>query len=360
MQKRIGILIPTLNPGGAEKVALTLANGFTARGFQADMIVKDGKGSLRCSLDKRVNVIDTQAGRSFGLLRPLTDYLRRQQPDFLISHLELTNVLAILARRLAASRAKLICVTHSNIAMQESVLGHKALERSVLRWLYAGDIERVVVSKAAAAEYAAYTSVPLDDVNVIYNPVIDAGFHERAAQPVNHPWLTEKALPVFLFVGRLDPVKRVPDIVRALALVNQTRPARLLVAGEGPARQAILDQAAELGMSDQVALLGHVDNPLPLMRAADALVLASEREGFSIVLVEAMACGTPVVSTDCPHGPAELLDAGRYGHLVPVGDAAAMSRAMLSVLAGDARPAPQDWLAQFTLDRALNSYVALL
>lgn len=113
-------------------------------------------------------------------------------------------------------------------------------------------------------------------------------------------------------------------------------------------------------MSDQVALLGHVDNPLPLMRAADALVLASEREGFSIVLVEAMACGTPVVSTDCPHGPAELLDAGRYGHLVPVGDAAAMSRAMLSVLAGDARPAPQVWLAQFTLDRALNSYEALL
>ncbi|MDQ2802552.1 MAG: glycosyltransferase, partial [Pseudomonadota bacterium] len=189
----------------------------------------------------------------------------------------------------------------------------------------------VAVSQGIADELTTGAGIARGDIHTIHNAAMVAGFAERAAEAVTHPWLEDRSAPVLVTAGRLVPQKDHATLLRALALRVQTAPARLLVLGTGPLRERLENLARELGIADAVAFLGFQENPLPYIRRADAFVLTSVSEGFGNVLVEAMGCGTPVISTDCRHGPAEILAHGRHGLLVPPENPSALAEALALV-----------------------------
>jgi glycosyltransferase involved in cell wall biosynthesis len=185
----------------------------------------------------------------------------------------------------------------------------------------------------------------------------------KASEPVSHPWFTPGQPPVILGVGRLTPQKDFPTLLRAFALVRRQRPARLVIVGEGrtEAKEALLRLAIELGCPDDVSLPGFTHNPFCFMANASVFVLSSLHEGLPGVLIQALACGVPVVSTDCPSGPREILEGGRHGRLVALGDFAAMADAITEALErpgdGAARMARG---RQFSVERAVDRYLGLL
>ena len=174
--------------------------------------------------------------------------------------------------------------------------------------------------------------LPADKLHVIHNGIIDAKFITRSNVAVAHPWFDDPAGPVFVTAGRLIALKDHETLLRALAIHRRNQPSRLLILGEGPLRGSLEELTRALGLADAVQFLGFQDNPLPWFRHADAFVLSSRSEGFGNVLVEALGCGTPVISTACEHGPVEILDNGRYGLLVPTQAPDALAEAMDRVM----------------------------
>ena len=188
----------------------------------------------------------------------------------------------------------------------------------------------VAVSEGVADDMAVVAGIPRHRITPIYNPVIDAGFDARASQAINHAWLAEGGggIPLFVFAGRLTEQKDPASLLSAMALLLKRRQARLAFLGEGPLLPALKLHAEAMALGDRVIFAGFQENPLPWIRRAAALVLCSRYEGLGNVIIEALACGTPVISTDCPHGPSEILLGGKLGRLVPVGDAEALAHAM--------------------------------
>jgi len=190
--------------------------------------------------------------------------------------------------------------------------------------------------------------------------VIDAAFYAKADAPVEHPWFQPNQPPVILGVGRHHFQKGFDTLLRAFARVRQQMPARLVILGEGPERPNLERLAAELGVAADVDLPGFDPNPFRYMRWAGVFVLSSRYEGLPNVLIQALACGCPVVSTDCPSGPSEILDGGRYGALVPVDDVEAMAQAIVRALLGQVAPAPAEWLEQFRVEAVAEQYLRVM
>jgi glycosyltransferase involved in cell wall biosynthesis len=219
----------------------------------------------------------------------------------------------------------------------------------------------VAVSRGVADHLTSRVGLAADRVVVIHNPIVFPGLTERAAVPLAEPWYGAGAPPVILGIGRLEPQKDFATLIRAVALLRRERPVRLRILGEGPLRADLEAQVRAAGLEDAVQLPGFCANPFAEMRQAAVVVLSSIFEGFGNVLVEAMACGTAVVSTDCPSGPAEILEGGRLGPLVPVGDAEALAAAIGATL--DCPPDPAALRARaedFAVDQVVERYLAVL
>jgi glycosyltransferase involved in cell wall biosynthesis len=202
--------------------------------------------------------------------------------------------------------------------------------------------------------------LPRERVEVVYNPVITPAMLAQARQQPDHPWFGAGQPPVILGVGRLTRQKDFPTLIRAFAEVRRRRPARLIILGEGEDRPELEALIGELGLADHVALPGFRDNAMAYLAGSALFVLSSAWEGLPTVLIEALAAGARVVSTDCPSGPREILQDGRLGVLVPVGDAPALARAMANALDGPASTVPPDALTPFTLDAAVDNYLRLI
>jgi glycosyltransferase involved in cell wall biosynthesis len=218
----------------------------------------------------------------------------------------------------------------------------------------------VAVSQGVAQDLSAASGLPADAIQVIYNPVITPLFLEKAQEPLDHPWFAPGQPPVILGVGKLEAQKDFPTLIRAFAQVRDRYPARLMILGWGPDRPQLEALIAELGLAEDAALPGYVENPYAYMARAALFALSSAWEGLPTVLIEAMAAGVPVVSTDCESGPQEILNRGQYGTLTPVGDSRALAEAMLAVLKGQRKPAAADWLNQFTLGAVTQRYLDVL
>ena len=219
----------------------------------------------------------------------------------------------------------------------------------------------VVVSRGVRDDMAQLTNIPSERITVIYNPsVVKAEVLERAQAPLDHPWFLPGQPPVLLAVGRLQVQKDFPMLIRAFAQVRQTRPVRLLILGEGKQRPMLEELIKKLGLDGDVSLPGFVVNPFAYMSRASIFILSSRWEGLPTVLVEALCCGTPVISTDCPSGPREILQDGQYGQLVPVGDVVALAHAIEATLQGKTpNPPPESW-RPYDLESVLNQYIDLL
>jgi glycosyltransferase involved in cell wall biosynthesis len=362
----IAIFLPRcLGHGGAEHLSLNLATGFVARGARVTFVLQEEGGDLVEARPPGTEVVSLCAGRSLQALPRLARYLRRAQPDIVLAQTNYSNVIALLARVLSGSRARVIAFQHSPFSIEITAQdgGKSRWQHGVLPILYRVLLPRadaiVAVSRAVADDLADALGWPRERVDMIYNAVVLPDSAVRASLPIDHPWLGGEE-PVFLAVGRLQPVKDYATMLEAFARLVRRRPARLIVLGDGPERPRMASQCEALGIADRVDLHGWEDNPLAYMSRATALVLSSRYEGFGIVLVEALSCGTPVISTDCPGGPREILLAGRLGELVPVGDSGAMAAAMERVLEGRPdREALRVRARDFELEPIVEQYVTL-
>jgi glycosyltransferase involved in cell wall biosynthesis len=215
-------------------------------------------------------------------------------------------------------------------------------------------------SRGVADDLSQVTGLPRERIKVLYNPVVTPEVREKARAPLNHPWFEAGQRPVVLAVGRLTKQKDFPTLIRAFAQVRQTQPARLLILGEGPDRSALEALVNQLDLGDDVAMPGFVENPYAYMRRASLYVLPSRWEGLPTVLIEALYCGPPVIATDCPSGPREILADGKHGLLVPVGDVIALTQAIESGLAGRTpHPTDESW-HPYSLEVIVDQYTKLL
>lgn len=391
--RRIALHLADLNGGGVQRVMLALAEGFAERGHQVDLLVGNANGPLRALLSPKVRLVELEPDTDWvarrlvlradplGLVRLAPVVLARRvpkglpqlgafarelaaaRPDALVAATPHPNLQAVWARRLAGVKTRLLLTEH----IAPSQKGRRLLI-PLVRHAYAQADAIAAVSRALGDDLARFVGIPRERIATLYNPVVDAAMLEKARAPLDHPWFDGSGPPVVLGAGRLADQKDFPTLVRAFALLRARRPARLVILGSAKVhaktverRDALLALAAELGVADDVQLPGATENPFAWMARASVFALSSRFEGLGNVLIEAMACGCPVVSTDCESGPAEILEGGRLGPLVPVGDAPALAAALGRVLdATPDRDALRRRAAEFGVDRAVDAYLALL
>ncbi len=361
---RITLFLPSIGCGGAERVTVNLAGGMVARGIDVDLVfVTSDDPPLLTDIPEGVRLVDLEAGRVAASLPGLIRYLRRERPVALLSALEHTNVIALLAARLARVDTRVVVSVHTTVsrAIEDSTLFRSRLFPQLMRWFYPWASRVVAVSEAARTDLLAVAGLKPESIEVINNPVVTPRLFEKAREPVDHPWFAEEEPPVILGVGRLVTAKNFPLLLRAFARVRERCPARLVILGDGDQRGMLESLAVELGIGEHLVMPGFVDNPYAYMARAKVFVLSSRFEGLPTVLIEALALGLPVVSTDCPSGPSEILQQGRWGTLVPVDDEQALAEGILQALQGVPRCSEMraGW-QPYELDRIVDRYLTLL
>lgn len=359
-QKPLAIFIPSLVGGGAERVTVNLAQTLAEQGYLVDLVLAQQTGEYLDAVPPAVRIVNLRSSGVLASLPALVRYLRRQRPWAMISTLTYANIVALWARRLAGISMPLMVTEHNTFSVVRRVdlrdLGLPWLAKRFYPW--ANYI--VTVSKGAGNDLAQSLSLPCEQVTVIYNPVVTEQLRQRACEPLDHHWFAPDAPPVILTVGRLTEQKDFGTLIRAFAKVRSTRHVRLLILGEGAERQALEALVLQLGLEADVSLPGFVRNPAAFMARSALFALSSRWEGLPTVLIEALYCGTPVVATDCPSGPREILSDGRYGHLVPVGDVHALAQAMSKGLDGHIpRPDEESW-RPFEQHAAAKQYICTL
>lgn len=357
---RLAIFFHDFGVGGAERVMLQLARGFIGLGYPVDLVMGHAEGPLLAEVHPGARIIDLDAGNPLKMFVKLIQYLRAERPRALLSPFEVTSVLAILAKRISRVSTRVVIRISVHISKNKRTRWKKIVEKLVLSKVYPLADGIVTVSRGAAQDLSIYTGISLARIRVINNPVISEELLQAAQQPVHHPFFNEDKVPVILGVGRLTEQKDFSTLIRAFNILRKKTPARLIILGDGEERSALENLIHLSGLQDMVDLFGFELNPFAFMKKSSVFVLSSKWEGLPGVLIQALACGCPVVSTDCLSGPSEILKDGQYGHLVPVGDAEAIATAIESVLSGDVRHPPGSWLEQYHVDSVNPQYKGLL
>jgi len=353
--RRLAVLISLSGEGGVERMVLNLVRAFAATpGLAVDLVLIREESRHLQALPDNVRVVRLGVRHSLLAVPAIARYLRRSRPDALLAAKDRAGRAALLARRLAGVRTRV--AVRLGTTLSEAIKDRSALRRWLrylpIRALYRRADAIVAVSEGVAADVTATARVPREQVRVVRNPVVTPELFREAEAPVDHPWLADSAVPVVMGIGRLTRQKDFPTLIRAFAVVRRQRPLRLIILGEGRDRAALEQLAEREGVGADVALPGFQANPYAWLARARLFVLSSAWEGSPNALTEAMALGVQVVATDCRSGPRELLDAGRYGPLVPVGDAEALAGAMREALD---HPLPPEILKSAVRDYAAET-----
>ena len=395
--RRVALLLKSLGGGGVQRSMLQLARGLVERGVAVELLVCRPRGEFVSLVPEGVPVVplpatppllararvlaaDPGAWRELLLpvlvppvsawhlrhLSALTARLREAPPDVLITSSTYLSLAALWARDEARAPTAVIVSERGNLTSHVSHgrrrfrLRLRHLPRLVRR-VYPRADAIVAVSEGVARDLAAHTGLAAERIETIYNPVVTPELEALAKEEPEHPWFGDGGAPIVLGAGRLVAQKGFQTLIDAVAMLRRERPLRLLVLGEGKYRSALESRAASAGFGDDFSLPGFAANPFAFMARADAFALSSAYEGLPGVLIQALACGCPVVSTDCPNGPREILEGGSYGPLVPVGDAPALARALGQVL--DAPPEREQLRARghhFSLAASSERWLATL
>jgi glycosyltransferase involved in cell wall biosynthesis len=401
---KVAIYMKTVKSAqGTERVSSNIAIGLAGRGHQVDFLVEEHEGWLIEKLRTHANItiinlhdqgvpvllhrgfqlwivlknllspVGIEGGCNSRLLRTMAHenppvlalyrYIRKAAPASVLSFLNHQNLVLLLVAPFIKSDTRFIVNVRNHIttsARHGKSRWMRSVPRIIKRFFPRADLI-VAPSRGVAEDIREITAIAPEKIRVVHNPVFRAEIMDLAAEDPGHPWLADDSIPVVIAAGKLKLQKDFQTLLRAFAAVRSRRPARLIILGRGPDRQALLELAEELGISDDFQLPGHVRNPYAYFRRASVFVLSSAWEGLPNVLIEAMACGCPVVSTDCPSGPDEILDGGRIGRLVPVGDAVRMAEAIIETL--ESPPAAEEMIKrarEFSFDEAITDYEAIL
>lgn len=341
---------------------LNLSSAFADLDFEVDLVLAKAEGPYIDDVPDGVRIIDFGTNRVMKSLPRLTHFLRKSNPDVVLSAMDHANIVAILAKKFADVDAKVLVSTHSMLT--HSSIGssdyRQRLVPFLVRWIYPMADEIICVSKAVRESLISITNVQMDRTHVIYNPIPTAQLRTLSKCDIDHPWFTPGGAPIILGVGRLVHEKDFSTLIQAISLIKPMRPVRLVILGEGKERPKLENLIERLDLLEEVTLPGFTKNPYAYMSRASALVLTSLWEALGLVLIEAMACGTPVVSTDCPGGPPEILNHGQYGSLVPIRDPEKLASVILCTIES---PTPSDLLKcradDFSLEKIAHQYLTL-
>ena len=358
---KIAFFLSQYGQGGVERMLINTARGLAERGHEVDYLCPaDGAflDGLPESIRRRPLPMGSRARR-----RALATYMADEQCDFVIVGKDDDAASALAARRRSRSNVRVIVRPGTTISrrLAERSKWKRWRTYRALRRIYAAADGIVANSTGVRDDIADITGVPAAKIFLVRNPVITPDFHRAATGEPPHPWLMPGEPPVLLGAGGLRRQKDFATLIDAFARVRSDREVRLIILGTGHLEGALAAQAQSMGVVDDMALPGFVENPYPWMKHASLFVLSSLWEGSPNVLTEALALGTPVVSTDCPSGPQEILQGGRYGCLTPPGDAEAMAEAIRHTL-GAPLPAAtlQEATAEYTMERNAAGYEAML
>lgn len=364
-KKLLALFLPSLDGGGAERVMVTLANAFAARGYAVDLVLAKAQGPYLKDVSPAVRIVDLNVDRVLKAIFPLKRYIKAERPAAMLSAMGHANVVALLARKLAHASVRLVVSERGLISGEYAVASSLAARVTFMlvpmayRWADAV----CAVSKAASDDLAQFARLPSGYVKTLYNPFDLEKISELSKEELHHPWFAEGQPPVVLGIGRLNEAKDFSVLIRAFARVRASHRARLMILGEGELRFNLEALISALGLSsDDVQLPGFVSNPFSYLSRCSIFVLSSRREGLPGVLIEAMACGASVVSTNCLSGPDEILEGGYWGRLVPVGDVDALASAISSTLDTPKDKLPETRLRALDFDQeiAVDEYLRIL
>lgn len=327
-RKRFALLLPNMRGGGAERVALRLAEDFLAAGHQVDLVLLEAVGELIPLLPRQVRVFGLNATRIRSAIGPLCRYFRERKPDAIQISMWPVTVVGLLAHRLVASKARVVLSDHIPLSKQYSNLGNAGLAAlgASIAAFYPLANARVVVSHQAADDLARVSGIRRDSIDVVYNPVSTPLAQSGLRPDIECLWGGSEAR--IITVGSFKEQKNHALLIRSFARLRRNRPAKLMILGDGLLRPVLEALAVTEGVPDDVIMPGFSTDPWPYYASANLFALSSDYEGYPLVLIEAMRSGLTIVSTDCQSGPREILADGEFGTLVPVGDEAAFASAL--------------------------------
>lgn len=357
---KIALFTPSLFGGGAERAVLNLANTLAKTEKEVHLVMANAVGPYLDLISPDVSAIDFRSPRVSRALPHLISYIKQHQPDVLLSFQNTANIVAISTKILTRGKTKFV-IREGNtpsISLANSKLRQDRWLLRLLPWIYPMADAIVAISKGVASDLLSLMRPK--EITVIYNPVVGNDLIKKSRYSVKHPWFAPGMPPVIITVGRLTQQKDHETLLLAFKKVREECEVNLLILGEGEERPFLEALVSKMNLQNDVSMPGFVNNPYPYMSNADVFVLSSRWEGFGIVIAEAMACGTPVVSTDCPSGPAEILENGRYGKLVPVGDSDAVAEAILETLSHPPDvSASVERAMQFSVENSAIKYIEL-
>ncbi|HBB31514.1 MAG TPA: glycosyl transferase [Cyanobacteria bacterium UBA8803] len=370
-EHKVALFLRNVGGGGLERVMLNIACGIAQQGVLVDLVLMKAEGIFLSHISPQVRIIDLgiigaekflTRLQSLSSLPKLIDYLKKEQPTALLSAGHYPNEIAIAAKYLARAIARVVVSEHTALSVEAKRVEQVSARVAPLtaRFFYPHADAIVTVSHGVGEDLSRLVGLPLKGMKTIYNPVITPQLKLQAEAHLDHPWFAQGEPPVILGLGRFVVQKDFPTLIRAFAKVHQVKPVRLMMLGSGRESHNLQSLARELGVENDIDWLGFVENPFPYMKRGKIFVLSSAWEGLPTVLIEALALGLQVVATNCNSGPAEILDNGKYGELVPVGDSDMMAEAILRVLSGESKPVDSGWLEQFTLETSVKKYLEVL
>lgn len=355
----VALFYRNLGLGGVQHMMVMLANGLAGRGYKVELVLGDVSQAFRTELDPSIRLVDLKSPGVIGLVPGLIRYLRRARPRVLFTAVPNCNAVAVAARLLAFSRTKVVISERSDtrLEFENTPVGLYKLSIMLIPFTYRLADRIVAVSKGTADSLAKFGRLNRKKIDVIYNPSFNENIPIQATAPLDHQWIRE-GRKIVVSAGRLCPQKNYELLIAAAAKVHaKDDSVRFLILGEGPDRQKLEALRDEMGLKGVLELPGADTNPYRWFAASDVYVMSSLWEGFGNVLVQALACGCKIVSTDCPSGPREILADGAYGALVPVGDVGGMAEAIHTAIGQKADKARLFARArEFSLDAALAQY----
>lgn len=356
---KIAVFIPDLTGGGGERMMLRLAGALAERGMEVDLVLMRKAGAYLPLVPRNVRCVSFERRRMLAALGPLAAYLREARPRAVLSTLVQANLAVLLARRLARTDTRILLVSESVSTQfrRAPQLTIRLAHRFLIRRLFPRADRIVVTTRAMGAELAETYALPTERIRLIPNPVLAPEILDRAAGRPDHAWFKTGQPPVVLGVGRLEPAKDFPTLLRAFAHARRQIEARLLILGEGSGLAELSRLARDLGIEEDVSMPGFALNPYPYMAACGVFVLSSIWEGLPTALIEALYCGAPVVSTSCHSGPAEILEDGRHGRLVTPGDYRALGEAILETLRSTGPGGDRAFLEQYQVSTVVDQYM---
>jgi glycosyltransferase involved in cell wall biosynthesis len=356
--KKIAFFIPALRGGGAEKVFVNIINYLKRDGFDVTLIVMEKEGPYLQVLHENIPAEEIGSFEPLALIR-LVLLLNKKEYDTIISALPASNLLNCMAK-IISKRFVSIITEHAFFSVYSHITRRikTRIRVFLMRLCYSKADKAIAVSRGAAEDLASQTGLRMENIEVIYNPLDLNDIEKKSKQQPDHSWLKKKTSPVLVSVCRLEPPKDFDTLFDAM---TQIPDCRLIVLGEGYLEERLRRQVQNMNLQDRIDFSGFVENPYAYMAASDGLILSSDFEGFGYVLVEAMAVGTSVVSTNCPGGPAEILDNGKYGHLTRPRDANSLAHAIEKTLD---TPHDRELLRaraqEFSIDKIIEQYITVI